>query len=221
MGSEWYVLDNVHALLIIYCVLYTCTILTRGATIIGMSEHTGSQPFQMLGLQLKRIRQKLQESLAEVSGAVEIDIETLERFEVGTERPNEDLLMLLISHFGMHDDEAVSLWELAGYDKAWRAKSSAHEDSPNKPLPIMMMLSLDTRVLYSDGVNVTASPNGIVLSFTQNGGSDGQTVPIARVGMSGEQARNVAQVINHALAHMPNPKALPVPKQTKKKSDSN
>jgi transcriptional regulator with XRE-family HTH domain len=190
-----------------------------------MSEQGKPRPFQPLGIRLKFIRQKLQESLAEVSGAVEIDVETLERFEHGSERPNEDLLMLLISHFGMKDDEAVGLWELAGYDTAYRAAGTPADDTAAKQLPLIMMLSLDTRIVYSDGVNITANPNGIVISFTQNAGHDGQPVPIARVGMSREHAQNVLQVLHQAISqsnYLPIPKALPAPKDQKKpKSDTN
>lgn len=52
----------------------------------------------------------------EVSGAVEIDEKRLKRIEAGIERPAEDILLLLISHFGVADREAVQLWELADYD---------------------------------------------------------------------------------------------------------
>ena len=189
-----------------------------------MSKQGSKQPYKLLGIRLKLIRQKLQESVAEVSGAVEIDTDMLENFEFGAERPSEDLLMLLISHFGMRDDEAVSLWELAGYDSAHRNNTPLSDESSNKQLPITMMLALDTRILYSDGINVSANPNGIVVSFTQNV-TNNQTVPIARVGMSREQAQNVMQVLHQAmnqLDHIHTPKALPAPKNTKKpKSDTN
>jgi hypothetical protein len=51
-------------------------------------------PFKMLGSHLKYLREQLQESLMEVSGAVEIETETLYRIEQGVERPTEDILLL-------------------------------------------------------------------------------------------------------------------------------
>jgi len=82
-----------------------------------MSEQKqNTPPFKTLGTHLKYLREQVRESLAEVSGAVEIDVNVLERIEQGFERPSEDILLLLISHFAMPDQEAVQLWELAGYD---------------------------------------------------------------------------------------------------------
>src|SRR3954469_20349750 len=82
-----------------------------------MSEDAQKIPFKTLGEKLKIIRQKLHESVAEVSGAVEIEEQVLSRIEQGHERPSEDILLLLINHFGMQDDDAAKLWQLAGYDQ--------------------------------------------------------------------------------------------------------
>jgi transcriptional regulator with XRE-family HTH domain len=72
-------------------------------------------PYRPLGRRLKALREKARESLAEVSGAVEIDVRELASFELGQSRPNEEVLLMLISHFSAQDEEAVQLWELAGY----------------------------------------------------------------------------------------------------------
>jgi len=73
-------------------------------------------PYKPLGAVLKKMRVSRQESLAEVSGAVEIDVDTLQIIEQGSIRPNEEILSLLISHFDIKDSEADRLWSLAGYD---------------------------------------------------------------------------------------------------------
>src|ERR1700683_4187621 len=80
----------------------------------GMKE--SNAPYITLGQHLKYVREQSRQSLLEVSGAVEIDEDRLERIEAGIERPAEDILLLLISHFGVADREAVQLWELADYD---------------------------------------------------------------------------------------------------------
>src|SRR6187399_563339 len=82
-----------------------------------MSEANKELPFRNLGVKLKALREKRQESLAEVSGAVEIDPDALQAIEQGSERPGEDILLLLISHFATKDELATKLWELAGYDQ--------------------------------------------------------------------------------------------------------
>ncbi len=80
-----------------------------------MQEPKRQAPFRTLGKHLKILRENQRKSLAEVSGAVEIDTDVLERIEKGEERPSEDLLMLLVSYFDLKDHEAVQLWDSAGY----------------------------------------------------------------------------------------------------------
>lgn len=173
-----------------------------------MSEqkHSTEQPYQSLGLRLRKMRQKSQESAAEVSGAVEIDTELLERIEQGVELPSEDILMLLISHFGLGDDEAVTLWELAGYDH--------HQinEEPRMTKQPVVLLALESRVVYSNGMEVVADKNGVVMNFTQHVDQSQGAVPVARVGMSYEQAESVLSVLQKALMHgkySRKPKALP------------
>jgi transcriptional regulator with XRE-family HTH domain len=64
-------------------------------------------PYRGLGRELKALRSRAKESIAEASGAVEIDEKQLASYELGQARPSEDVLLLLISHFGAKDKEAV------------------------------------------------------------------------------------------------------------------
>ena len=73
-------------------------------------------PYKSLGLKLQRIRQKKNHSISEVSGSVEIDEKMLISIEEGKFRPSEDILLLLIAHFTIDDNEASKIWELAGYE---------------------------------------------------------------------------------------------------------
>lgn len=173
-----------------------------------MNEKRQEQPFRQLGERLKTIRQKLHESVSEVSGAVEIDEPMLQRIEQGNERPSEDILMLLISHFGMRDDEAAGLWQLAGYDqpRPHDHETGNNSDDPNARATILVM-AVDPRVIYSDGVQVAANRNGVVISFSQaNGGSNPLTT--ARIGMSREQAGAVIRTLQEALGRS-EPRQLP------------
>src|SRR3972149_10168103 len=83
-----------------------------------MDKPKSETPHKPLGKKLKELRISANESLAEASGAVEIDVRQLVSFELGQSRPTEDVLLLLLSHFGVKDDEAVRLWEVAGYSMA-------------------------------------------------------------------------------------------------------
>src|SRR5256885_14163047 len=104
-------------------------------------------PFRTLGRQLKALRNRANESLAEASGAVEIEAEILASYELGQSRPSEDVLLLLISHFGAKDDEAVRLWEMAGYgmDKI-PVTHNANEEIQITPVNH----SLEPRILFPD-----------------------------------------------------------------------
>lgn len=158
-------------------------------------------PYITLGSHLKYVREQSRQSLLEVSGAVEIDEELLRRIEAGVERPSEDILLLLISHFGVADREAVQLWELADYDS----------DMPDqiKPEPIehhmngknvVLLVGMDMRTVYSDGLDVLWNKAGMTMNFTQaTGPSQRQTV--ASVGMSYEQATRVLDTLQKALMH--------------------
>src|SRR5690349_2823779 len=105
-------------------------------------------PFITLGRHLKYVREQLHRSVAEVSGAVEIDEHTLEKIEAGRERPSEDILLLLISHYGVQEQQALQLWELAEYDT-----DAPEQIRPESEIPggqkVVMLLALDTRTLYS------------------------------------------------------------------------
>ena len=180
-------------------------------TIECMSEKSQEQPFQKLGNTLRDLRKKSHESVLDVSGAVEIDESALEKIEAGRERPSEDILNLLISHFGMQDDDAANLWHLAGYDRPHN-----HDDDIPEELASgragMLVMAIDPRVIYTDGVHVNAGPNGVVLSFAQTASMQ-QPLVTARVGMSREQARNIIRVLQGALDKT-EPRELPSGKKS-------
>jgi transcriptional regulator with XRE-family HTH domain len=185
-------------------------------------------PFKTLGKYLKTLRQKQQESLGETSGAVEIDVEKLDRFERGVEPPSEDILLLLISHFGLKDEEAIELWELAGYSRN-DAETTFDRNRPAAPAMQVTLLAMDNRVLHSNGVEiVTDNSDGVVLNFLQSGAGNQQSYVVSRVGMSAVQAHNLLETLQSALLHQkyaPGPKALPAdstsvkPKQAKPTED--
>lgn len=160
-----------------------------------------SSPFKSFGQRLRYLRQKFQETPADVSGAVEIDEDLLQRYEEGIERPSEDILQLLMNHFCVPDDDAASIWHLAGYDEP-RDQDHRHDDDATDDIPGgragVMIMAIDPRIIYTDGVHVNAGQNGVVLSFAQMNGSQ-QPLVTARVGMSREQARNVIRTLQGAL----------------------
>jgi len=170
----------------------------------------GDRPFRILGWHLKLAREQLSESIAEVSGAVEIETEALEGIEQGKTRPSEDILMLLISHLGLEDAEANSLWELAGYVSGQRDQDGVSKD-------------IDLRIIYTDLVHVTVNDFGVVMNFLQAGGLNNQPLSVSRVGMSKDQAQHMLKILKQTLDHSNTlqAKALPPKKQQSKNPKDN
>lgn len=163
-----------------------------------MSE--ASTPYITLGSHLKYVREQSRQSLIEVSGAVEIDAQRLERIEAGIERPAEDILLLLISHFGVADREAVQLWELANYDSDMpeQIKPDSGADQQFTAKNVVMLVGFDTRTIYSDGLDIAFNKAGLTLNFTQ-ATSPSQGLSVAKVGMSYEQAEQVLHSLQRAV----------------------
>ncbi len=157
-------------------------------------------PYQNLGDRLRSMRERAKESLADVSGAVEIDVQLLTEIESGTERPSEDILLLLMSHFNVKEDEAIQLYELAGYEGRLRDRvQHLANDEHGQPQPAVMVLPLDARVVYSDMVHVMVNNYGVIMNFMQGSGPSSQPLAIARIGMSKEHAKSVLEVLKKTL----------------------
>lgn len=163
-------------------------------------------PYQRLGERLKLLREGKNESLALVSEAVEIAENDLKQFEHGANRPSEEILILLLNHFDVEESHANELWQLAGYSGA-PGRAHIHDDndfaaSSNDDFSVqqkMMMIMVDPRVMYSDGVEAVAGDQGVVLNFSQTNGPGGAPLVVSRVGMSKEQAGLLLGVLNKVL----------------------
>jgi hypothetical protein len=166
-------------------------------------------PFKTLGSHLKYLRENSNETLAEVSGAVEIDESVLWEIEEGHTRPAEEILLLLISHFSMNPGEAMQVWDLAGYDgEPDLVRNEIVSSDMNKN--VMMIMAVDPRTVYTDGVDVVSNEAGITISFTQEGKD--QPAIVSKVGMSHDQAQKVYEALQATLLrakYLKGPKELP------------
>lgn len=180
-----------------------------------------TQPYKVIGLRLRRLRERAKESLLEVSGAVEIDTAALEEIESGYKLPEEEVLMLLMNHFDVSDSESVKLWELAGYSQE-SDKGAQTEEQLLKQ--IMMVIPFDNKVAFTDNAVIEANKNGVVINFSLSNGAQQQSV--ARVGMSVEAAQQLVMKLAEQLQLAKQPKiihAIPaktIRKQTEKKNNS-
>lgn len=179
------------------------------------------KPFANLGKHLRDVREQSKRSLAEVSGAIEIDEQALRLIEMGQKRPEEDVMLLLISYFGVRDQEALHLWELAHYDSDLTDHvqfQEAGNEADTAGKPVIMMLAMDVRTMYSDGLEINWNQAGMTLNFTQtNSQTAGQppVISVARVGLSYNQAELVLKNLEQALLrakYIGNTKLLPPPK---------
>lgn len=162
-----------------------------------MDKSQARSPYRSLGKRLKQLRNLANESLADASGAVEIDVRLLASFELGQSRPSEDVLLLLLSHFGVKDDEAVKIWDMAGYDmQKIPVSHMANHGVNDAPAAIT---STD-HVLFTDVVDVVVNNYGVVMNFMQNTASGVPPTKVARVGMSREHAKSVLQILQLTLS---------------------
>lgn len=162
---------------------------------------TNPQPFKELGIELASLRRLTKESLVEVSLAVEIDEQVLERYEAGVECPDIEILNLLINHYKITDGVADQLWELAGYaEDRSTIEESIMEEAATLAKQLIVVLASDGRTIYTDGVSVTYNKNGLQLSFMQSLAPN-KSMVVSRLGMSYEQASDVMKVLGTALAY--------------------
>ncbi len=175
-----------------------------------MNEKKDTRPFSQLGSRLKSMREGHSQSLAEVSGAVEIDSVDLARIERGEYPPSEDVLLLLISHFAIKEDEALKLWELAGYSMQKPASTHMINTEEGTAAQSVMISPSDLRIVYTDMVHVMVNNYGVVINFMQGSGLNMQPLAVSRVGMSKEHAKSIIEVLQKTLEQAEKPH---VPKQ--------
>lgn len=168
-------------------------------------------PYLKLGKRLLEIRKGLNETLPEVSGAVELDVDIIDSYEKGETRPSEEVLDMLISHFDVKDDEADELWYLAGYEETDDMAQGHAMDMSGAPtnmpmIPTIVVMPIENKILYTDKVNVSVNQQGLVMGFMQESANPGQSVPVSRVGMSVEHAKKMIEVLNTAIDKFENNK---------------
>jgi transcriptional regulator with XRE-family HTH domain len=161
-----------------------------------MDESRKSSPYKPLGRKLKTLRDRAGETLAEASGAVEVDVRQLASYELGHSRPTEEVLLLLVSHFGVNEDEAIRLWELAGFglDKVPSQQMSSIQPEGQ------VLATSDERILFTDIVDVVVNNYGVVMNFMQGTGPGSKPISVARVGMSREHAKSILHILQVTLA---------------------
>jgi hypothetical protein len=107
---------------------------------------------------------------------------------------------LLISHFGAKDDEAVRLWETAGYGMDKIPASQMNNSDQVVPL----ISAAENKVLFTDIVDIMVNNYGVVMNFMQAGPGN-STHSVARLGMSREHAKSILKILQHTLSQTEQP----------------
>jgi transcriptional regulator with XRE-family HTH domain len=161
--------------------------------------------YKAFGLRLKRIRESAKETILDLSGAVEVEPQTISRIESGEMQPSEDLVLLLINHFELKEKEADSFWNLAGYEPPHNEENEEPAQTERHTLVVALP---EGRIVYTDTAQVVSNQYGVTINFMQNTGGNGQPVTVSRVGMSHQHAQSVLQLLQDTLAAS-KPKQLP------------
>jgi transcriptional regulator with XRE-family HTH domain len=157
-------------------------------------------PYKSFGEVLKKLRSKAAKSPAEVSSAVEIEESRLQKYEAGEQRPSEDILLLLIQHFNLKDDQASELWKLAGYSgNPDEEQYFMNDEVGNAQQVTVGVTPHDARIVYTDMIQVMVNNYGVIINFMQGAGPSNQPLAVSRVGMSKEHARSVLEVLKKTL----------------------
>lgn len=146
---------------------------------------------QEFGIALKAYRVAANETVEDVSYAVEIDPSALRLIEAGKDLPDQDILELIISHLALKDSEAMRLFRLAGLSTADYEGSSRSTFGSE--------IDVEMLVTYTDMVQITSNSSGVVINFIQQGGSEDGSTVISRIGMSREQAKTVIRALQESL----------------------
>lgn len=161
--------------------------------------------YYKLGQVIRSYRLAADKSIEDLSGAVEVDPKFITDLEKGQAKPPQDILALIINHLDIDEGEADELWELAGYkiDSQDGSVEMVHADDGQK---INIGIPDDMPILYTDMINVASSKYGVVISFIQGIGSNGQPTVVSRVGMSYDHAKSVIEVLQKSLDRPKEPK---------------
>lgn len=163
------------------------------------------QPYHSFGEVLKKLRASASKTPAEVSGAVEIDVARLKAYESGEQRPSEDILLLLIQHYNLRDEQATELWKLAGYSgQPDEEQFFANDDAGNHQQITVGITPQDIRIVYTDMIQVSVNNYGVIINFLQGAGPGNQPLAVSRVGMSKEHAKSVVDVLKKTLEQSEN-----------------
>lgn len=173
-----------------------------------------SRKFEDFGVQLRKIRLDANKTIDDVSGAVELPTDKLERIELGEVRPKQELIYLLASYFNLSFPKVQYLLRLAGYKKnpgdtknEFRSLFSnlpALKNQDSQQVFVAISDLSEEKTIYTNETSVNVSKSGVVIEFLQSAAinRDNQPKTISKIGMSVEHAYQLRDILQHALANL-------------------
>lgn len=121
------------------------------------------------------------------------------RVENGKIRPSRELLTSIGQLFKVPAEDQRLMEQLAGYLEGHGTDSRNKEVVNNQPLMSVKLDPEKLKILFSDGVYITISEDGIVFDFGQKVASTNETMIVSRVGVSYRQAVKIHQLLGQQL----------------------
>lgn len=157
----------------------------------------------ILGKEIRKLRKETDQSLFDTASALGVERSHLNKIELGTYKPSAKMLEQIITHFSVKGNKANRLRKLRGEEVERLVVGLEEERGDNmdlekRPATQVSLNPVSSPVLYSDSIMVSSSDYGLVLDIAQSIGTGKQHV-VARVGMSFDHAKKLAEVISDNL----------------------
>ncbi len=175
-----------------------------------MSEN--NQPYKNFGERVKFLREQWQQTISEMSYALEISENSLISIEEGKELPEPETFELIVSHFLLTDDQAEDLRSLAYIDQPKHSGKLPTLLDESMIKQLLVMTTIENRIAYTDGMHANVNDHGVILHFTQNNPGSKSPVTVSKIGMSHEHARKIIEVLEKTITEYEKnklPKQLP------------
>lgn len=169
------------------------------------------------GKLIKQIREKSGENITSASKTIGVDRSYLSKIESGNEKTSLPVFNRLISHYSISKEVTLLLASLIGYEggqgvvmfdnsqrevknKMDEKKVNIKDEFKDQQQGVNVNLSVDrVPILYTDSVFISSNNYGIVMNVAQSVDNKNQQI-VARVGMSRDHAKALAEVLAKHLA---------------------
>ncbi len=156
-----------------------------------------------LGAAINAHRIAASKTKEDMAGAIEVELSVVDGILKGDQRPDAEMLELIVSYLSLRSNEANRIRKISGYLQTEDAMSGALSADLQEifvPKPVKAdSLSDSDQILYTDVVHVVASSQGVVISFIQGLDSEGNPNVISRVGMSHKHVKSIIEVLKRSL----------------------